>query len=39
MLELVDPKTLLQKIFYYKAEEENEFKVEKIIAYRVINNS
>jgi hypothetical protein len=33
MLELADPKTPLQKTFHYKAEEENEFEVERIIAH------
>ena len=33
VLELVDPKTLLQTTFYYKAEEENEFKVKNIITH------
>jgi hypothetical protein len=33
LLELVDSKILLQKTFYYKIEEENKFKVKKILDY------
>ena len=31
MIELVDPETLLQEVFYYQPEEEQEFKVEQIL--------
>jgi hypothetical protein len=33
MLELADLETLLQKTFYFKTEEDNVFKVKKILAH------
>jgi hypothetical protein len=33
LLELADLKTLLQKIFYFKTEEENKFEVERIVTH------
>jgi hypothetical protein len=39
MLELVDLETLLQKTFYFETEEDNIFKVEKILAHRTKGNS
>ena len=33
VLELVDPKTLLQTTFYYETKEENEFEVEEIMTH------
>jgi hypothetical protein len=39
LLEPADPKTLLQKTFYFKTEEENEFEVKRIVAHQVVNNS
>jgi hypothetical protein len=33
MLELVDLETLLQKTFYFEIEEDNVFKVKKILIY------
>jgi hypothetical protein len=34
MLELADPGTLVQKTFYYKLEEDNEFEVEQILEHQ-----
>jgi hypothetical protein len=38
-LEPADPKTPLQKTFHFKTEEENKFKVKRIVAHQVVDNS